>query len=1105
MSQTLISGSRILRFLEAEELEDYIQRDLDADLTRDGGKPVVISFDHASLGWTKHTPTDSVDPKTKDSTVFNRSYSTLTDLSLQIKQGELVAIIGSVGSGKSSLLSALLGEMLLHEGQVHLSRPSSPDANTAIAYCDQRPWILNATIKDNILFGLPYDPIRLQFAIHAACLDDDLFSSKGQFYSSGGIDTEIGERGINLSGGQKARVALARAIYRHEQTDLYLLDDPLSAVDAHVSQYLFHQCIRKALAGKTRLLVTHQTQYLSYCDRIVILHDGKIIAQGSYNELLQQSMSQCDTESYCELNLSKFFETPTMMVASNISTDVEVINPAGTAMTTLICTDVEGETSDVTDIPAAKVNAQASTAHVTQAARSMSALSMKSITRSATIRSTSMMIEEDLRLPLRHARSNKNCSNMFHCMNKSERKNDRDRESDSLVPWSLYRYYLECGGWGNLTCFFIFLIISQAFTVFASFWLQYWGENDHNGMSTEKNVYFLNYYALFTCLSFLFFLIRSAYLLEHAHQTSITIHQTLLHKLVIQAAMSYLDRIPLGRILTRFTSDLSICIDEELPNTISQMVNSFASISSACIAISIATKGIFICLLIPLFSIYLQVQRYFRLINTVIARLEIVTRSPILIEINQILTGMTTIRGYNDQQRFIHTLEEKVNENTIVSLTQLLLFQWLTLRLDLLGAFVSLFVALLAVATDASDTSSSGGFISAGLLAIGLTYSFQLTQYLKYFLRVFSASESFMNSVERVKLFIDEILPEEDEMMKNKLIIPESAWPEQGKIEVKHLTMSYDFPTNATESPTTANAAAISSAVLKDISFTINPGESIGIVGRTGSGKSSLVNALFRMYPPLQTFSHINTLPTTTASSTTTKPASRATSLNGYEPIHTEEHGNAIPTVEIDNSDDVDRHSNGVILIDDINIYNISLYDLRCKLSIIPQEPILFTDTLRFNLDPFSLYSDIELWTVLEQVSLKEFVIKNCSKGLSEEVSEFGENFSMGQRQLLCIARALLRKPKILVLDEATASIDNETDALIQKMIREQFHGHCTVLTIAHRLHTIMDSDRVMVLDSGNIVEFDSPQKLLDQDNGVFKALWKRYHENHQQLHDDGK
>ncbi len=181
------------------------------------------------------------------------------------------------------------------------------------------------------------------------------------------------------------------------------------------------------------------------------------------------------------------------------------------------------------------------------------------------------------------------------------------------------------------------------------------------------------------------------------------------------------------------------------------------------------------------------------------------------------------------------------------------------------------------------------------------------------------------------------------------------------------------------------------------------------------------------------------------------------------------------------------------------------MYDLRCKLSIIPQEPILFTDTLRFNLDPFSLYSDIELWTVLEQVSLKEFFIKNCSKGLSEEVSEFGENFSMGQRQLLCIARALLRKPKILVLDEATASIDNETDALIQKMIREQFHGHCTVLTIAHRLHTIMDSDRVMVLDSGNIVEFDSPQKLLEQDNGVFKVLWKRYHENHQQQHHYGK
>ncbi|KAJ1419431.1 P-loop containing nucleoside triphosphate hydrolase protein [Ochromonadaceae sp. CCMP2298] len=885
----------------------------------------------------------------------DRSVNTLRDLSFSIKKGELVAVVGSVGSGKSSLLNGLLGEMLLQKGSVAVQG--------SIAYCDQRPWIINDTVQANIVFGLPFDEERFDNALFAANLEDDILVLPG------GINTQIGERGINLSGGQKARVALARAIYR--DADIYLLDDPLSAVDAHVGQFLFHEGLRRALKGKTRILVTHQTHLLPDCDKIVVLDNGKVRGVGTYEELQQRGINVEDL----------------LYQQANAGPEAEAFAE--------ICEVATTADSAPASAPVSSTNTSIDGAHLQLKEKSMrQATARKADTRATTI-------------------------------------NSKEERSQGDVTTEIYSYYLRAGGAFLFSVLLLCVAISQVFTLLASFWLAEWGqtardrEEEDRALSTSRNVWYLNIFAALSCGTLLFYLIRSIILANHRMVASRVLHEGLL-KVTLFAPVAFFDVTPTGRVLNRFSSDLQK-IDEEIAQSMSQGLNSLANVLGAVGAVAGATKGTFLVLVPPVAFFYRSVQKYFTGTNTAVSRLEAISRSPIYADFSQALSGMTTIRAYADSERFINGLEDGVDSNSVANMTQQAASQWLAIRLDLIGASISFFIAVLAVAVP--------GFIPPGSLGLALSYSFQLTSYLKFLVRMVATIESQMNAVERVKYYMDNI----EEEGSDKVSLPDGDipedWPSKGVVTAVGLQMRYrDGP-----------------LVLKGVDFNVKGGEKVGLAGRTGSGKSSLMVGLFR----------------------------------------------------------IQELAEGSIFIDGLDTSKIPLRLLRSKLGIIPQEPVMFSASVRFNLDPFSEHSDAKIWEVLSSINMKEHILTMPGK-LSEEVAEGGSNFSAGQRQLVCIARALLRNPKILILDEATASIDNETDALVQRMVKEQFKN-CTVLTIAHRLNTIIDSDKIMVMDDGLLGEYDSPKRLLGEDaspsedagvipsKGLFKALWEKHLESHGQ------
>ena len=587
--------------------------------------------------------------------------------------------------------------------------------------------------------------------------------------------------------------------------------------------------------------------------------------------------------------------------------------------------------------------------------------------------------------------------------------------------WPTYSYYIKAGGLGKFFAIIFFICLYQALVVVASYWLAYWGTVDTRSnfkgtpLTSEQNVYFLNYYALYTMMGVIALTIRAVTLAQHRLGTSLTLHEEMLQS-VLGASVAFFDVTPQGRILNRFSSDMVI-VDEELSQSISQLTNSLFSVFGAIAAIAAATQGIFLLLCVPLVVLYEKIQRYFRKSNTAIARLQSVALSPIYTDFSQALTGLSTIRAYGVGKRFIDSLQQRVDYNTVPLVMTQLAIQWLAIRLDFIGSIISLFIAVLAIA--------SNGLIPASYLALGLTYSFQMTTYLKFAVRMIATAEAQMNSVERIKYYIDNIDQEEEGTLKgpdgNDVVVPDD-WPKEGKVVATDIQMRYrDGP-----------------LVLKGVNYSVNGGEKIGIAGRTGSGKSSMMIGLFR----------------------------------------------------------IQELASGKIFIDGIDTSTVPLRTLRSRLGIIPQDPVIFSASVRFNLDPFEAYSDIQIWGVLKSVDMKEHVLSLPGK-LSEEVAEGGDNFSTGQRQLICIARALLRTPKILVLDEATASIDNETDNMIQAMVRINFK-ECTVLTIAHRLNTIVDSDKIMVMDGGLLAEMGSPVDLLANEGGHFKSLWDRHQKSHE-------
>lgn len=866
---------------------------------------------------------------------------TLQDITCDIVPGSLVAVVGSVGSGKSSFLSAILGELeSINDSKIYIPRRDAEmKMHGFAAYCTQTPWVVNDTLKGNILFGREYVEERYQEILDCCALRDDIAVLPA------GDMTEIGERGINLSGGQKARVSLARALYASD-TRLLLMDDPLSAVDAHVGEHLFTKAIAGPISkGKTRILVTHHVHVLGRCDKVIVLDNGRIKHQGPFAELIASGVDFAGA-----VDVSKIAQAPD---ATEESEKPEDTAPEATE-------DKKPESTDQ---------------------------------EKATMKEAGKHLVKD------------------------EEKQEGD------VAGAAYYRYAKAGGFMIALLCVLIQGIGRAFEIAATFWLAIWAEGmfaaaqSGNPFSDKEVSRYAGIYALFGFMGILGLGFRGIFLAKHRLYASVAIHNGIADA-ILRAPVAFFDVTPVGRILNRFAADMDK-LDLELTQTISQGISTTFNVLGAIAAIIVSTKGTFLVPLVPLGYMYYVVQKWFRKTSTELQRVTSVANSPIFADFSQTLSGTSTIRAYGVQTGFFEKCKKSFDDmNAAYVLVQLTNY-WLSLRLDVMGGMIAFFVGALAVGTLKYE------FIPAGWLGLSLSFSIEMTTYLKFGVQMLARLEADMSSVERILYYTDNITPEAPRAIPDK--DPEAGtWPTKGEIELSNASMRYrDGP-----------------LVLKELSFKVKSGEKLGVCGRTGSGKSSLMIALFR-----------------------------------------------ISEIEKDG---------GKILIDNVNTGEIGTEALRMNLSIIPQEPVMFSNTVRYNLDPFNTTSDDELWNVLKKVRLEE-VIAGLPKGLDEVVSEGGENFSQGQRQLLCIGRSLLRKPKILVMDEATASIDNETDAAIQEMIRENFKD-ATVLTIAHRLNTIMDSDRILVLDDGRIAELDSPSNLLSKENGHFRAMVERSREAHGKL-----
>ncbi|KAK7134168.1 hypothetical protein R3I93_017543 [Phoxinus phoxinus] len=879
---------------------------------------------------------------------------TLDNINVLVPQGSLLAVVGHVGCGKTSLVSALLGEMEKLEGQISI--------RGSVAYVPQQAWIQNASLRDNILFGRPYEEQRYRCVLEACALTPDLEVLPG------GDQTEIGEKGINLSGGQRQRVSLARALY--SESDVFLLDDPLSAVDAHVAKHIFDKVIgpEGALKGKTRVLVTHGISFLPQVDNILVLVDGGVSEAGSYQELLQQNGAFA--EFLRNYSLEDIIEDQEELTLSLADEEEDFPDDA-----------LSNHTDMVDNEPV-----------VNEARRKF-------------LRQISIM-SNDPENPKKMTRRRR-CSERKHSEppEKEEKKENKLIQAETTetgrVKLKVYWEYMKAVG-PLLSLFICFLYGCQsAAAIGANFWLSEW-TNDAQLNRTQARVEMrVGVYAALGISQGVLVMFSSFTLALGKIQGSRKLHRALLDN-NFRTPQSFFDTTPIGRIINRFSKDIYV-IDEVLPSTVLMFLGTFFASVSTMIVI-ICSTPIFALVIGPLALIYFFVQRFYVATSRQLKRLESVSRSPIYSHFSETITGTSVIRAYGRHGAFVLMSDMKVDENQKSYYPGIVSNRWLGVRIEFIGNCIVLFAALFAAV--GKDK------LSPGLVGLSVSYALQVTMSLNWMVRMTSDLESNIVAVERVKEY-SETPTEAPWVVPDKR--PPPDWPREGNVEFVDYSVRYREGLDL---------------VLKNVSLKVKGGEKIGIVGRTGAGKSSMTLCLFRLL----------------------------------------------------------EAAGGEIVIDEVKISEIGLHDLRSKLTIIPQEPVLFSGTLRMNLDPFDKYSDEELWKALEQSHLKKFVSSQSLK-LDLECSEGGENLSVGQRQLVCLARALLRKTRILVLDEATAAVDLETDDLIQSTIRTQFEDS-TVFTIAHRLNTIMDYTRVLVLDKGQIAEFDTPATLIAQ-KGIFFGMAK--------------
>ena len=904
--QAKVSLDRVNKFMNNDELSD------EAVLkeTGDDGKD-AIEISNGTFKWASDEP------------------RVLSDVNLNIKKGSLTAVVGAVGCGKSSLISAILGEMEKESGSV--------TTRGNIAYVAQQAWIQNSTLKDNILFCKDFDQKKYTNTIDACALKTDLEILPA------GDQTEIGEKGINLSGGQKQRVSLARAVY--SESDLLLLDDPLSAVDSHVGKHIFENVIGPGglLRDKTRVLVTHGITYLPKTDYIIVLKDGRISEQGTYQDLLEQKG-----------------EFATFMM--------EYMSEANDDVTDEIKEELNKQLGE--DFVKRTISTQKSVVSATEDASELEKKPEKSTVGQKLI--------------------------------------ETENAETGSVKMAVYWYYIKCLGVVGTIAALIGQTLYSGSSVLVTYWITWW-TSDTFGPSNETQYrdMYLGVYGGLGIAQSIVVMSYTAILAITTLNASKVLHKKMLIR-VLQSPMSFFDTTPLGRIVNRFAKDVDVC-DQTLPQNLRSWLSQFANFIATIITI-MTVIPIFIVVIIPVAVVFFFVQSFYVNTSRQLKRLESVSRSPIYSHFGESITGASTIRAFQKEKEFMLQSEDKVDHNQVAYYPGIMCNRWLAVWLELLGNIVTLGAAFIVIIAPDQFNPSQVGMV--------ITYSLQITQTLTWLVRMTSDVETNIVGVERIKEY-SEITQEAPWIYPDNR--PEPKWPDSGKVEFTNYGLRYREGLEL---------------VVRDITATVRGGEKVGIVGRTGAGKSTLTVALFRLVEAAQ----------------------------------------------------------GGIKIDGKSIADMGLHDLRSKLTIIPQDPVLFSGTLRMNLDPFSSYSDQQVWAALEQAHLKTFVT-GLEAGLEHEVQEGGENLSVGQRQLVCLARALLRKTKVLklsslifcptdilsqvlILDEATAAVDLETDDLIQATIRKEFAGS-SVLTIAHRLNTILDYDRIMVLDKGELREYDAPNNLL--------------------------
>jgi len=862
-----------------------------------------------SMGAAEPPTAPGISEKAPADTSSERIFK-LKDINLHIPKGSLTAIVGSIGSGKSSLLQGIMGEMRRTEGKVTFA------GSTAL--CAQTPWIQNATIRENILFGRPWNEERYWAVVRDSCLEADLELLED------GDGTEIGEKGINLSGGQKQRVNIARAMYF--DADIIALDDPLSALDAGVGKALFYNAILGALGGKTRILVTHALHFLPYVDHIILMVDGRIAEQGTWTELR----------------------------AIEDGAFARLIRDFGSE-------DKQEEQDETEEEAIARTLKQKK------------------------YRREDMVAKGDARKLMQV----------------------EERTTGTMGARTYIDYFASARGVITVPFLIIAVAFYQGFFIMTSFWLVYWQERRFN----IPNGAYMGIYAGLGIGSAV-----AVFFMGFSNAIINIMASTRLHGRAIQRVMfapqHFFDITPLGRIMNRFSKDIDT-LDNTLSDAMRMAISTMSNIMGATILIAII-QPYFLIAMGVVTLLYIQNARFYRRSSIEFKRIDAILRSSLYSHFSESLSGIATIRSYGESDRFCQENIERMDIENRAYYPTIINQRWLGIRLDFLGSVLSLVVAIIVI-TSHSVSPSQGGLALSTMITVQQAYS--------WLVRQIAEVENDMVGAERILHYANTLEQEAPhQVLENK---PAGTWPAEGKIEFKNVRMKY-----REELPD----------VLKGLTLSIGKHEKVGIIGRTGAGKSSIMIALFRM-----------------------------AELSG-----------------------------GVIEIDGVDVSKVGLNDLRSGISIIPQDPLLFSGTLRTNIDPFNEKSDHELYDALRRAHLVK--TKTSTDGrvsdddssarkfnLDTPVEEEGGNLSVGERSLVSLARALVRDTKVLVLDEATASVDVETDAKIQETIRHEFKEK-TLLCIAHRLKTILSYDRILVMADGQVEEFDTPENLF-RAGGAFHEM----------------